>query len=424
MHGRRPAQPAITTQASDRLGRRVATDDGDGHRARQPGHGGRGVGDGRVPALRPERRDVRDGDLHVVEPSADVQTRRHARRRRRRRRSRRRPRARTAGARSTAATPTTTRSAVRATRPNESGIVRPATPAISTQASTASARAGTLGDTATVTGLVNPITGAERRDGRVPALRGPKSDVRDGDLSRRDAAADVQAAPATAATASAPFTPTAAGTYRWRAFYSGDANNAAVTGACNAANESASSRRRTPAITTQASAGRSAGRSEIRRRSRGWQPGHRAGAATVSSGSTAAERRDVRDGDRVHVANRPLTFTGGPPATGGDRVGDVTRRRPRGPITGGRSSAATPTTRPSRVPATRPTRRRRRSGARRRSTRRPPTALVGWDDRRYGATVTGLVNPVTSGAGAGTVTFRLYSDDARARRCSCRPTGR
>ncbi|NDP42707.1 MAG: hypothetical protein GZ089_08330, partial [Aromatoleum sp.] len=34
------------------------------------------------------------------------------------------------------------------------------------------------------------------------------------------------------------FTPGTAGLYRWRAFYSGDGNNAAVSGACNAANES------------------------------------------------------------------------------------------------------------------------------------------------------------------------------------------
>ncbi len=39
---------------------------------------------------------------------------------------------------------------------------------------------------------------------------------------------------------SAPgFTPTLPGTYRWRAFYSGDANNAAVSGPCGAAGESA-----------------------------------------------------------------------------------------------------------------------------------------------------------------------------------------
>ena len=34
-----------------------------------------------------------------------------------------------------------------------------------------------------------------------------------------------------------PFTPTAVGTYRWIASYGGDANNAAVSGACNDANE-------------------------------------------------------------------------------------------------------------------------------------------------------------------------------------------
>src|SRR5205807_4221630 len=35
-----------------------------------------------------------------------------------------------------------------------------------------------------------------------------------------------------------PFTTTAGGTYRWTALYSGDANNAPVASACNAANES------------------------------------------------------------------------------------------------------------------------------------------------------------------------------------------
>jgi hypothetical protein len=37
---------------------------------------------------------------------------------------------------------------------------------------------------------------------------------------------------------SEPFTPKSGGVYRWRAFYSGDANNNAVAGACNDANES------------------------------------------------------------------------------------------------------------------------------------------------------------------------------------------
>jgi hypothetical protein len=39
--------------------------------------------------------------------------------------------------------------------------------------------------------------------------------------------------------ASASFTPTLAGTYRWIVNYSGDANNAPTANACNAVNESA-----------------------------------------------------------------------------------------------------------------------------------------------------------------------------------------
>lgn len=47
--------------------------------------------------------------------------------------------------------------------------------------------------------------------------------------------------------ASGAFTPAAAGTYRWTASYSGDANNAAASSPCNAANESATLTR---AVTT------------------------------------------------------------------------------------------------------------------------------------------------------------------------------
>ena len=49
------------------------------------------------------------------------------------------------------------------------------------------------------------------------------------------------------------FTPTATGTYRWSASYSGDPNNAPVTGACNAANETAVVNRAAPGLTTTAS---------------------------------------------------------------------------------------------------------------------------------------------------------------------------
>ena len=48
----------------------------------------------------------------------------------------------------------------------------------------------------------------------------------------------LRALDANGAAASEPFTPKQGGVYRWRAFYSGDANNNPVAGACNAANES------------------------------------------------------------------------------------------------------------------------------------------------------------------------------------------
>ncbi|MDQ6803823.1 MAG: Ig-like domain-containing protein [Actinomycetota bacterium] len=55
------------------------------------------------------------------------------------------------------------------------------------------------------------------------------------------------------AAASDSFTPSAAGTYRWTASYSGDANNVAAAGACNDANETVSVDRTQPTITTNAS---------------------------------------------------------------------------------------------------------------------------------------------------------------------------
>src|SRR5438132_1642406 len=49
-----------------------------------------------------------------------------------------------------------------------------------------------------------------------------------------------------------PFTPTAPGTYRWIAAYSGDANYAAATTACNDANETSVIAQATPTIVTSA----------------------------------------------------------------------------------------------------------------------------------------------------------------------------
>src|SRR5207249_4768114 len=49
-----------------------------------------------------------------------------------------------------------------------------------------------------------------------------------------------------------PFTPSQAGTYRWRASYSGDTNNAATATACNDPGETSVVNQATPVLTTVA----------------------------------------------------------------------------------------------------------------------------------------------------------------------------
>src|SRR5204862_4351481 len=49
-----------------------------------------------------------------------------------------------------------------------------------------------------------------------------------------------------------PFTPSQAGTYRWKASYSGDTNNAAIATACNDPGETSVVNQATPTLTTVA----------------------------------------------------------------------------------------------------------------------------------------------------------------------------
>jgi hypothetical protein len=104
------------------------------------------------------------------------------------------------------------------------------TPSIATTASGTINVGGQLTDTAVVSGLVNPSGGTV--DFR---LYGP-----DDATCERPPVFESLGRPldANGAAVSAPFTPAAGGVYRWRAFYSGDANNNPVAGECNAANES------------------------------------------------------------------------------------------------------------------------------------------------------------------------------------------
>jgi len=107
-----------------------------------------------------------------------------------------------------------------------------ASPVIATTASPNIPLGGQLADTAVVSGLVNPVAGATV-DFR---LYGPDDATCAGPPVFESLA---QPLGASGTASSAPFTPTAAGVYRWRAFYSGDANNNAVASSCNDANENA-----------------------------------------------------------------------------------------------------------------------------------------------------------------------------------------
>jgi hypothetical protein len=132
---------------------------------------------------------------------------------------------------------------------NENVDVTKATPTIATTASPNMAvGAGTLTDTAIVSGRVNPLAGATI-DFR---LYGPNDATCAGApvFQSLNVPYPVAGGPVT----SAPFTPATVGAYRWRATYSGDANNALVAGACNDANENVDVRLAAPTIATTASA--------------------------------------------------------------------------------------------------------------------------------------------------------------------------
>lgn len=107
-----------------------------------------------------------------------------------------------------------------------------ARPALATVASPDIALGGQLADTAKLTGLVGTPGGTV--DFR---LYGPDDATCSGapvfESLGKPVAADGTAV-------SDPFTPTASGTYRWRAAYSGDASHEPATGNCNDANENVS----------------------------------------------------------------------------------------------------------------------------------------------------------------------------------------
>ncbi|HEX4344350.1 MAG TPA: hypothetical protein VHZ31_02195 [Solirubrobacteraceae bacterium] len=111
------------------------------------------------------------------------------------------------------------------------GVV--STPAIASTASPGVALGGKLSDTATVSGLVNPLGGATIDF----HLYGPDDATCSAApaFSNLDVPYPVAGGPVT----SVAFAPVSTGTYRWVASYSGDGSNPPVAGACGAAGETA-----------------------------------------------------------------------------------------------------------------------------------------------------------------------------------------
>jgi len=107
--------------------------------------------------------------------------------------------------------------------------------------------AGSLLDGATVSGRVNPLVGATVDF----QLFGPNDPTCAGAPVFQTLGVPYPVAGG--AVASGSFTPALAGSYRWIASYSGDANNAPVAGACGDPGESAVVQRAAPAIVSTAS---------------------------------------------------------------------------------------------------------------------------------------------------------------------------
>lgn len=143
-------------------------------------------------------------------------------------------------------TQTTTGGLTASARGTSTGVtVAKALPAITTVASPPATIGGTLTDTAAVTGRVNPVDGA--------TITFNLYDTTDTTCSGAPIFTATVPIAADGTAASPPFTPSAPGSYRWIASYSGDANNSPVAGVCGDTGETGTINRAQPAISTVAS---------------------------------------------------------------------------------------------------------------------------------------------------------------------------
>ena len=134
---------------------------------------------------------------------------------------------------------------------NETSVIERKQPTISTQASTGGTLPDTsLSDVATVSGLTATAGGTVTFN-----AYGPDDTTCAGAVAFTSTNNLGAVAGGIATATSGSFTPTAVGTYRWVASYSGDVNNKPVAGACGDSNESAQIDKRQPTISTDASNG-------------------------------------------------------------------------------------------------------------------------------------------------------------------------
>ena len=297
---------------------------------------------------------------------------------------------------------------------SENTLVTPAVPTITTVASPNMALgSGTLTDQATVSGLAFPVTTGAGAGSVEFRLYGP------GDptcttpiLTRSNVAPAYNAGQTVGVATSAPgFTPTQAGVYRWRAFYSGDANNNPASGTCNDPTENTSVFA-SPAISTDASADIVLGAGTL---SDSATVTGLTNAVPTGPGAGSFEFRLYDPGD-VNCSSPPIFQSVVPLTLNGAGTSGTATSSPvytpvkagtyrwrafysgdanNAPASGTCNDAAENTVVARATPAI--------------ATTASPGIVLGSGALTDVATVTGLVNPVTSGAGAGSVEFRLYA---------------
>jgi Ca2+-binding RTX toxin-like protein len=133
--------------------------------------------------------------------------------------------------------------------PAETTTVAKSSPTITTVAGADITFGEQLSDDVTVSGLVNPSGGGNVTFNAF----GPNDPTCAGDPVFSPIVTPLLNLARTSATAHAAFTPTAAGIYRWKVVFNGDANNAPVEGVCSDPAERQTVTKATPGIETHAS---------------------------------------------------------------------------------------------------------------------------------------------------------------------------